>query len=127
MTYNPTLYTDTAQTYFEVAPTGIAIASLPGTLAGGTFEQTIGTNQTILLDPVTYSYDLDSLANISALSFKFYCKVIDNGVEYDYPQLFYGVNLDLLTLLNNYSSNQNIQQFFNPNNSHSCFKSISIE
>lgn len=120
MSYNIMLYTDTAQSFFEVDPSGLVISSIYGSTSGS-YEMAIGTNQSLTLDPVRYSYDIDSLANISALSFQFFCKVIDNGVEYSYPQIYYNDDLDLFTLLSNYSSNPSIPQFFDPNNNHTCF------
>lgn len=122
MSYNIMWYTDTDRSYFRVDPSGLIILSMYGS-SSGTYEMAIGTNQQLTLDPVKYSYDIDSLAIISSLQFKFYCKVFDKGVEYNYPQIYYQEYLDLYTLANNYSSNPNIPQFFNANNSHSCFGS----
>lgn len=124
MTYNSVLYTDTATTYIQVVPSGLVIVALDGSQGSGTYEIAIGTSQVLTLDPVGYSYDIDSLASMANLKFTYYCKVIDNAVEYDYPQLYYANYLDLLTMQNNYASNLNIQQFFNSNNTHSCFNSI---
>ena len=122
MTYNTMYYTDTDRSFIQIDPSGLIILSLYGSTSG-TYEMAIGTNQAVSLDPVRFSYDVDSLAVISSLKFKFYCKVIDNGVEYEYPQIYYHDYLDLFTLANNYSTNANILQFFNSNNSHTCFDS----
>ena len=92
----------------------------------GTYQMAMGYGQTLTLDPRTYSYDLDSIANMKSLNFTFYCQVIDNGVPYGYPGLYYNSDLDLYTMQTNYAQDTDIQNLFNSNNTqHSCFTSIS--
>lgn len=124
MQYN-SIYTSQVISYMQVLPSGLVISSINGAIGGGTYETSLGTSQTLTLDPVKYSYDIDSIAIIANLNFSFYCQVIDSGIAYGYPQIYYNSNIDLFTLKNNFSQNANIQQLFNTNNTqHSCFNSI---
>lgn len=124
MTFN-SIYTNEVETFFEVAPAGLVISTLYGAPGGGTFETSRGIGQSIQLDPVTYSSDIDGVAKISSLKFSFFCQVIDNNVQAGYPQLFYNQNLDLLTMKNNFSSNPAIQQLMLSTTTPSCFSSTS--
>lgn len=98
-----------------------------GAPGGGTFETNRGIGQTIVLSPVPFSYDIDGVANIATQSFKFYCQVIDNNVPYGYPQLYYGQNIDLLTVKTNYSTNPGIPTLMQSTTTPFCFSSTSIK
>jgi hypothetical protein len=112
------LFVGQVATYVEIIPTGIVVSSLPNSLGGGTLETNLGLSQSITLDPPSYSYDLDKLANISALSFKFYCQVIDNGIQLGYPMLNYLNKIDLYTFA---YKNVNLPVSMNVNST--CFSS----
>lgn len=118
------VYTSQVETFIQIKPSGLLISTLNDITSAGTYELQLGANQSLTLDPVSYSTDIDSIADISRLNFSFYCRVIDSGVSDDYLSLNYGINLDLLTLKNNFTSNSNIQALLT-NNSKSCFDSIS--
>ena len=124
MNFN-SIYTNQVATYIQVNPSGILVSSLYGSPAGGIYETSRGTGQSIQLNPVQYSSDIDALVQMKNLNFYFYCQVINNGAPYGYPQISYGVNLDLLTMQKNYSTNSIINSFVNANNIQSCFSSIS--
>lgn len=125
MTYN-SIYTSTAYSYIKIQPSGLVVLAVYGAVGGGTYQMAMGYSQTLTLDPRSYSYDLDSIANMNSLNFTFYCQVIDNGVAYGYPAVYYNNDLDLYSLKTSYSSSSDIQNLFNANNTqHSCFTSIS--
>lgn len=124
MTYN-SIYTSQAFSYLEVKPSGLVIVSVYGASGGGTYQMAIGVGQTLALDPQKYSFDLDASVDLGKVNFTFYCQVIDNGVAYGYPQLFYNVDLDLLTLDSKYAYSTDIQKLFYANNTErSCFSSV---
>lgn len=125
MVYN-SIYTSQVYSYIQVKPSGLIVLAVYGSTGGGTYQMAMGINQTLTLSPRSYSYDLDNVANIGQLNFTFYCQVIDNGVAYGYPQLYYNTDLDLLTIKNSYATDTAIQNLFDTNNTqHSCFSSIS--
>lgn len=124
MSFN-SIYTNQIETYFQIAPAGLVISTLYGAPGGGTFETSRGIGQSIQLDPVSYSYDIDAVVQMKSLRFLYYCQVIDNGVAAGYPQLFYNQNLDLLTTKTNYSTNPAIQQLMLSTTTPSCFTSTS--
>jgi hypothetical protein len=78
--------------YVQVIPTGIVVSPL----YGGINQVSIGTNQSLQLDPVQYSFDYDSFVPIKSLSFKFYCQVVDKGIAFGYPAKNVNENIDLL-------------------------------
>lgn len=125
MTFS-SIYTSQVFSYILVKPSGLIIMSVYGSTGGGTYQMALGLSQTLKLDPRSFSDDLDNLVNFNSLNFTFKCRVIDAGVTYGYPQLFYNDDLDLYKIATNYQSSSNIQALFNPNNTqHSCFSSIS--
>ncbi len=125
MTYN-SIYVNEVYSYIQVVPSGLLVNSVNGAIGGGTYQMALGTGQALTLDPRSHSTDVDGIANIKTLNFTIYCQVIDNGVAYGYPQLYYNTNLDLLTIAKNYAQSSDIQNLFNSNNTqHSCFSSIS--
>jgi hypothetical protein len=125
MTYN-NIYTNQVYSYIKVVPSGLIIRAVNGAPGGGTYQMALGTSQTLTMDPRSYSSDTDGIANVNKMNFTFYCQVIDNGVAYGYPQIYYNTDLDLLTIANNYYQSNDIQNLFNSNNTQrSCFSSIS--
>lgn len=71
-----------------------------------------GTGQTIVLDPVLYSYDLDATYPMKSLKFKFYCSVVENGIVIKKPYTALNNKIDLLSMKTNPSLfNSNISCF----------------
>ncbi len=64
-----------SSTYVLVKPSGFIVASLPNDISS--FK--IGTAQSLTLNPAAYSYDLDSLANMSLMSYVFYCMRVNRS------------------------------------------------
>lgn len=92
------IFTSELDTYVQIVRSGIVVSSLPNTIGGGTVSITRGTKQSIVFNPALYSYDLDNLIAMSSLKFNFYCQVIDDGIENEYPMLFENVKADLYSL-----------------------------
>lgn len=72
------IFNSTSETYINVIPTGIAVFGL----ANGNDRIIIGTQQSIDLNPVLYSFDMDYLVTTNVLKFKFYCQIIDWTLDY---------------------------------------------
>lgn len=65
-------------TYLQIIPSGIIVSVLPNSVS----QITIGSVQSLTLDPVLYSSDRDGIVSMSSLSFKFYCRPVSDGVNY---------------------------------------------
>jgi hypothetical protein len=66
-----------AVTYLSVSPTGIIVSATPNAVG----SLVLGSKQSLVLTPRSYSMDMDSLANISALNFTFYCMRVSRNVS----------------------------------------------
>ena len=74
MTVDPYInFTNFRYNYFKIVPSGIAINGIEN----GVTSLFIGSNQEFHLTPTNYSYDLDELADLSSLNYKYYCRTID--------------------------------------------------
>ena len=82
---------NTVDTFIQVFPTGFIVATLPG----GINRVRIGSSQKLTLNPIRYSYDLDELMLPTSMQFKFYCRVVQNGI---YSNNF---TIDLMTYKTN--------------------------
>jgi hypothetical protein len=56
-------------TYINTIPNGLSISALPNNVA----SFTLGPAQNLTLNPAAYSYDYNSVANMSNLTYSFYC------------------------------------------------------
>ena len=63
----------------------------------GMLEIKRGLKQDIYIDPVRYSFSLDSLVSMSSLQFRFYCSVIDEGLVKSAPFVAVDKKIDLMT------------------------------
>lgn len=115
---NPAVFQTQVDTYIKIVPSGIVLSSLanfkiPG---GGTYEITKGKKQTVEFNPYQFSYDIDALIPISQLKFKYYCQVIEFGVETGYPMLYLNQMIDLGLFKNSskLSMNNNLTCFDSP-------------
>lgn len=73
------LFESSLDTYVQIVPTGIAVFGLEN----GNDYILIGNNQSLTVNPLVNSYDMDFLIKTSSLEFKFYCFIYD--VEQPYP------------------------------------------
>ncbi len=76
-------------TFVLIIPSGLIISALKSTqpMFGGTIEITRGVDQRIQFDPFLNSYDIDSVAIITSLKFKYSCQIIDSNIPQGYPQI----------------------------------------
>jgi len=76
-------------TFIQVIPSGLVISALKTSkpMYGGTIEITRGYDQEIKFNPFINSYDIDSVAVVTSLTFKYSCQIIDSNIELGYPQI----------------------------------------
>ena len=117
------VFTTQSETYIEIIPSGIMILSLVGQFGFGIFEISRGLNQRIVLNPALYSIDLDKKVKISSLKFVYYCKLIEDEVELDYPRLGISEMNDILSIKKLHETEPKIKDLVY-NNSLSCFNSV---
>ena len=113
------LYASEVATYIRIKPAGIIVSSIANSIGGGTLETNLGLSQSLVLNPVSYSYDLDGIVKASSLSFKFYCQVIENGIEKGYAKMGFNSNIDLYSF--KYNNNLPVSM----SNNFTCFDSSS--
>ena len=65
--------TSSVTTYVQIIPTGLAVFAVQN----GRSNLLIGSSQVYVLDPLTYSFDFDSVVSMSSLTFVFYCNTVD--------------------------------------------------
>ena len=84
-----TTLTSQVDTFVNIIPSGLLLStlSLSQPMYGGSIEISRGQAQPISFNPFLFSYDLDAIAVITTLSFKYACEVIDSNVEKGYPVL----------------------------------------
>jgi hypothetical protein len=79
-----TASSSSADTFVRVSPTGLSVSSLPSGLSA----TVIGRSQAVTLNPGAYSLDLDSLADMTKLSYTFLCmKVHRNNTQLNYTSM----------------------------------------
>jgi hypothetical protein len=88
---NPDSTTLTGQvyTYVSIIPSGLVLSTLSQSqpMYGGSIEISRGHSQSISFNPFLFTYDIDSIAVITSLTFKYACEVIDFNIPKGYPTL----------------------------------------
>jgi hypothetical protein len=76
-----------AITYIRIIPSGLVLSTprLSQPMYGGTIEITRGQNQQIKFNPYLFTYDIDSVAVITSLTFKYSCQLIESNIPQGYP------------------------------------------
>jgi hypothetical protein len=94
---NNMFFSSQIDTFIRIVPSGLIISALSSSImtGGGTIIITRGFTQEIDFNPILNSYDLDSLATIVNLNFKYYCQIIDAGIERGYPEIYLNRKIDL--------------------------------
>jgi hypothetical protein len=109
-----TNFTDSSETFIQIIPSGLVLSSLKSSqpIYGGTVQITRGQNQSIHFNPYLFTYDIDNVAVITSLSFKYACQIIDSNKAQGYPLngLNQTINLD------DFKSNAALSNF------NTCFK-----
>jgi hypothetical protein len=74
-------------TFIKIQPSGLMLSTLSQRqgMYGGLIEITRGSSQEIKFNPFLNTIDLDSVAVITSLTFKYMCQVIDSNIERGYP------------------------------------------
>ena len=119
-TYNVTMegsiFSSQVEHYIKIVPSGIVVFSMKGGIA----EITRGLSQTIVLNPLKYSYDVDKITTPDKLIFKYYCQSVDNGIPNGYPMSSFTDMIDLVSFQNNsfpgFKMTNNQTCFDNPSN-----------
>jgi hypothetical protein len=111
-----TIFSASAFTFIRIIPSGLVLSSLSLSqpMYGGTIEITRGQNQTIKFNPYRFTYDIDNVAVITSLTFKYSCQIIDSNAQQGYP-LKPGTNQTIY--LDEFKSNPSYSQV------NSCFNS----
>jgi len=81
------VFTSQIDTFIQIFPTGLVISALKSSqpIYGGTIEITRGFDQKIEFDPFINSFDIDSVAVMTSLTFKYSCQIIDSNTQNGYP------------------------------------------
>ncbi len=66
---------DTTQTFIDIVPSGVNVFAFEN----GISQRTYGTSQRIVIDPGSFSIDMDKLVNPSTLNYTFYCQQMGIG------------------------------------------------
>jgi hypothetical protein len=74
-------------TFIQIIPSGLVLSTLKLSqpMYGGSIEITRGQYQAIPFHPFLFTYDIDGLAVISSLTFKYSCQIIDSGFVKGFP------------------------------------------
>lgn len=113
MSGSVSVFQTSIDTYVKIVPSGMAIIGLEN----GVIEITRGVGQQIVFNPLLYSFDIDDLTPASTLSFKYYCRPVDEGIPKDFPSY----SLGNLTDLRAYQLNASLKMSTNT----TCFNSSS--
>ena len=116
MAYNSPNFTNSVETYIKIIPSGLVLSSLKLSqpIYGGTIQITRGQNQTIQFDPFLFTYDIDNVAVITSLTFKYSCQLIQSNLPQGYP-VIPGSNQTIY--LNDFKLNASLSQL------NACFNS----
>ena len=84
-----TTLTSQINTFVSIIPSGLVLSTLSQSqpMYGGSIEISRGQAQSIAFNPFLFSYDIDSIAVMRSLTFKYACEVIDSNIEQGYPML----------------------------------------
>ena len=82
-------FTSSYVTFIQINPSGLVLSSLKSSqpMYGGTIQITREEFQTIQFDPYLFTYDIDNLAVITSLSFKYACQIIQSNIPQGYPKI----------------------------------------
>jgi hypothetical protein len=105
-----------AFTFIQIIPSGLVLSSLKLSqpMYGGTIEITRGQNQQIQFDPFLFTYDIDNVAVITSLTFKYSCQLIESNIPKGYPLQ---PETGEIIYLDDFKADQSLSQF------NTCFSS----
>ena len=105
-------FVDSVDTFIKIVPSGMTIFPF----SGGIKDISIGTGQSVNLDPGKYSIDLDGLLVGTELTYKYFCRMIIDGEAKEFPNDYYQHFIDLQRIKDAKISIQTVQ-------SNICFQS----
>jgi len=117
---NMTTFHSQIDTFIQIIPSGLFISALRSSqpIYGGTVEISRGFDQQIQFNPFTNTYDIDSVAVITTLTFKYSCQLIDSNIQHGYPQI---PGTNQLIYLDDFKMNSSLSSL------NSCLNSTSIK
>ena len=118
VTMTNTNFGSSVVTFIQINPSGLVLSSLKSSqpMYGGMIQITRGEIQPIQFDPYLLTYDIDNLAVITSLSFKYACQIIQSDIPQGYPEIS-GKNQ--MTYLDDLKYNSSLGLF------NTCFNSTS--
>ncbi len=104
-----TNFSASTSTYIQIVSSGLVLSTLKLSqpMFGGTIEITRGQNQKIQFNPYLFTYDIDDVAVITSLKFKYSCQIIESNIPQGYP-LKSGTNQTIY--LDEFKSNPSFSQ-----------------
>jgi hypothetical protein len=116
---NLTSFQSQIDTFIQIIPSGLVISALRSSqpMYGGTIEITRGFYQQIQFNPFLNTYDIDSVAVITSLTFKYSCQIIDSNIQNGYPQI---PGTNQLIYLDDFKINSSLSSL------NSCFNSTGL-
>jgi hypothetical protein len=95
-------------TFLKIIPSGLVLSSIKmrQPMFGGTIEITRGVNQMVEFDPFLFTYDIDEVAVIRTLNFKYSCQLFESDIEQGYPLL---PNTNQTLYLTDFKTNSSLQ------------------
>jgi hypothetical protein len=81
--------TSSLEAFIQIIPSGLVLSTLKLSqpMYGGQIEIFRGLNQKIEFNPFLFTYDIDSIAVITSLTFKYACQIKDSNIPSGYPQM----------------------------------------
>ena len=91
------LFQSELDTFVRVEPSGLVLSVLANAKipAGGTYEISRGLEQAVEFNPYFFSYDVDGIVAVASLGFKYYCQVIELGVQMGFSKISNSEMVDL--------------------------------
>ena len=103
MTNDGSVFANDISTYVQVIPTGLVVYALQN----GIQSILIGSNQTLIFNPVLYSFDMDNFVSPQLLEFKFFCQKVNSSaimenIENSHIDLYqYKMNNSVMEMFSN--------------------------
>ena len=112
---HPQLISNQKEAFLQIVPSGLVLSTLKLSqpMYGGTIKIKRGLNQSIEFNPYLFTYDIDSVAVISTLPFKYACQIIDSNIEQGYPQSSETNQIIYLDTIQQNSSLKHLDSCFN--------------
>lgn len=86
---NESSFSISNDTFIQITPSGLVLSTLKQSqpMFGSAIEISRGLNQTIEFDPFLFTYDIDMLAVITSLTFKYTCQKVVSNIPQGFPKI----------------------------------------